>query len=58
MAFIPYDSDFDDTKAIINNSEKFESNIISALCDVIMQLKLLNVRFEEAFETKLEEGDL
>ena len=58
MAFIPYDSDFDDANSAIDQAKKTESNIMSLLCEVIDELKLLNERFEESFETSIQKDDL
>ena len=58
MAFIPYDSDFDDTNTKIKQSAVTESNITSLLCVVVEQLKLLNARTEEAFNTTITKEDI
>ena len=47
------------------NKQELEERVVSALleltsvsCDILEQMKLLNARFEEAFNTNIDERDI
>ena len=64
MAFIPYDGvdssveGSDSSNKAVNLSAMRALSNEFLLLDIITQLKLLNARVEEAFETGIEEADI
>ena len=62
---IPIDGETDSVKVSTVGDVELEEPIFRAILDltsmnskILEQMKLLNARFEESFDTKLNEGDL
>ena len=62
---VPIDGETESVKVKTVNKVELEDPVVSALFDLecinrdmLRQMRLLNARFEEAFNTKIDEGDI